>query len=179
MVTRRTVLGTALGALVTPAFAATAPADERTNARASGPPVESRTFTPGVVEFLRRPLASQLVTLNTKGDPQITVMWFRYEDGALLFTTTTRRIKFRNQQRDPRAAFSVVDPADMYRWVTVSGRLTIDDRDAPAFYRELAERYLRPEAFAGWKVRTEADGGMNDRTVLRLTPTRVRAMGLG
>ncbi|MCW5892408.1 MAG: TIGR03618 family F420-dependent PPOX class oxidoreductase [bacterium] len=177
MVTRRRVLGTALGALVTPPFAAAA--DERTNARASGPAVEGRSITPAVAAFLGRPLASQLVTLNTKGDPQITMMWFRYEDGGLLFTTTTKRIKFRNQQRDPRAAFCAADPADMYRWVTVTGTLSIDGRDPRAFYRGLAERYLAPDALAAWQARVAAEGGMDDRTVLRLTPKRVRAMGLG
>lgn len=178
MLTRRRVLGGALGALVTPPLAAVA-TDERTDARSRGPAVASRAITSAVATFLRRPLASQLVTLNTKGDPQITVMWFRYEEGALLFTTTTKRIKFRNQQRDPRAAFCVVDPADMFRWVTVSGTLSVDGRDARAFYRELAEHYLAPGAFAAWEARTTAEGGMNDRTVLRLAPKRVRAMGLG
>jgi PPOX class probable F420-dependent enzyme len=178
MLTRRTMLGTALGALVTPALAG-ADDDDRTNARPSGPAVESRTITPAVAAFLRRPLASQLVTLNTKGDPQISIMWFAFEDGGLLFTTTTKRIKYRNQQRDPRAAFCAVDPADMWRWVTVSGTLSIDPRDPRAFYASLAERYLAPDALAAWKARTEAEGGMNDRTVLRLTPKRVRAMGFG
>lgn len=177
-VTRRTMIGTALGALVTPALASAAEG-ERTRMRPRGPAVEGRSVTPAVAAFLRRPLASQLVTLNSKGDPQITVMWFRFEEGALLFTTTTKRIKFRNQQRDPRAAFCAVDPADMWCWVTVSGTLSVDPRDPRKFYRELAEHYLAPEALAAWQERTDKDGGMNDRTVLRLTPKRVRAMGLG
>ena len=90
--------------------------------------VASATFAPAVVAFLTQPLASQLVTLNPSGSPQITIMWFRYEDGALLFTTTTERVKFRNMQHDPRATFAVLYPANTYKWVIVSGTLFIRQR---------------------------------------------------
>ena len=62
---------------------------EKTTARPSRDTREGKTVTPADAEFLQRPLASQLVTVNPSGAPQLTVMWFRYEDGALLFTTTT------------------------------------------------------------------------------------------
>jgi PPOX class probable F420-dependent enzyme len=147
---------------------------EKMTARASREMREGKTLSSAEVEFLQRPLASQLVTVNPSGTPQLTVMWFRYEDGALLFTTTTDRVKFRNQQKDPRAVFSAVDPANMYKWVVVHGKLSIDNRDPAAFYRGLADHYLAGEALESWK-KTAA---MEKRTVLRLTPTKVRSMGL-
>jgi PPOX class probable F420-dependent enzyme len=131
------------------------------------------TFSPTVVEFLRRPLASQLVTINPSGSPQATIMWFRYEDGALLFTTTTDRVKFRNIQKNPSATLVVMDPANMYRWVVVNGKLSVDNRDPAAFYRGLAERYLDAESLTEWQKRA----GMDKRTVLKLTPTQIRTMG--
>jgi PPOX class probable F420-dependent enzyme len=134
---------------------------------------EAKTFASAEVEFLRRPLASQLVTVNPSGTPQVTVMWFRYEDGALLFTTTTDRVKFRNQQRDTRAVFSVVDPTDMYKWIIVHGQLSVDARDPAVFYRGLAEHYLVGEGLEAWRKRAT----MDKRTVLRLSPTKIRTMG--
>jgi PPOX class probable F420-dependent enzyme len=134
---------------------------------------EAKTFAPSVVDLLRHPLTSQLVTLNPNGTPQVTVMWFKYEDGALLFTTTTDRVKFRNHQRDPRAVFSVVDPTNMYRWVIVHGILSVDERDPAAFYRALAEHYLVGEGLSAWQQRAV----MDKRTVLRLTPIMIRTMG--
>jgi PPOX class probable F420-dependent enzyme len=131
------------------------------------------TFSPATVEFLRRPLASQLVTINPSGSPQATIMWFRYEDGALLFTTTTDRVKFRNIQKNPRATLVVTDPANMYRWVVVDGKLSVDNRDPAAFYRGLAEHYLDAESLAEWQKRA----GMDKRTVLKLMPTQIRTMG--
>lgn len=142
--------------------------------RASRATETSKTFSPAAVEFLQQPFASQLVTINPKGGPQVTVMWFKYEDGALLFTTTTDRIKFRNMQKDPRATLAVVDPANMYKWVIVDGKFSVDKRDPEAFYRGLAEHYLTGEALEAWKKTAQ----MENRTVLKLTPTQVRTMGL-
>ena len=50
---------------------------EKTSARPSRELREGKTFAAGEVEFLQRPLASQLVTVNPNGTPQLTVMWFR------------------------------------------------------------------------------------------------------
>lgn len=135
--------------------------------------IEPKTFPPAVVEFLQQPIASQLITINLDGSPQATVMWFKYENGALLFTTTTDRVKFRNMQEDSRAAFTVMDPTNMYKWVTVQGELSIDKREPAAFYRGLAEHYLMGDSLAAWKETAV----MDKRTVLKLTPTHIRAMG--
>ena len=147
---------------------------EKTTVRASRDTREGKTFTAADAEFLQRPLASQLVTVNPSGTPQLTVMWFRYEDGSLLFTTTTDRVKFRNQQKDARAVFSVVDPTNMYKWVVVHGKLSVDNRDPATFYRGLAEHYLAGDALEAWRKMTT----MDKRTVLRLTPAKVRTMGI-
>lgn len=182
----RTVIGIGMTAalLILPSFVRTAEgegkkamttaANEKTTARPARGTREGKAFVPGEVEFLQRPLASQLVTVNPSGTPQLTVMWFRYEDGALLFTTTTDRIKFRNQQKNGRAVLSVVDPTNMYKWVIVHGKLTVDNRDPAAFYRGLAEHYLTGDALDAWRKMTT----MDKRTVLRLTPTKVRSMGV-
>jgi len=135
--------------------------------------IEAKTFSPALVDFLQQPVASQLVTINPDGSPQVTVMWFKYEDGALLFTTTTDRIKFRNMQKDPRAVLTVMDPTDMYKWVNVHGKFSVDTRDPAAFYRGLAEHYLTGDSLAAWKEMAV----MDKRTVLKLTPTHIRAMG--
>jgi PPOX class probable F420-dependent enzyme len=131
------------------------------------------TFSPAVVAFLQRPLAAQLATLNPSGSPHQTIMWFRYEAGDFLFTITTDRVKFRNYQHDPRASLAIVAPENMWQWVIVNGRLSVDDRDPLAFYRSLAEHYLDEQKLAEWR-RTAV---LERRTVLRLTPRRRRAMG--
>lgn len=141
-------------------------------------PVSRETLTPetfptSVEDFLRQPLTATLTTVNPSGSPQITVMWYLYEKGDFLFTTLTGRVKFRNYQRDPRAAVAIVDPEDMFRYVIVNGALTVDDRDPVAFYRDLARHYLDDEGLKNWERGATTEG----RIVLRLTPTRRRIEG--
>ena len=155
------------------ATAANTNAEQEASVRPTRQVVTTTTFAPAVVEFLKRPLPAQLVTLNPSGSPQLTIMWFQYEDGALLFTTTTDRVKFRNYQNDPRATFAVLDPTNMYKWVIVNGTLSVDDRDPQAFYRHLAEHYFDEAGLAEWRKRAV----MERRTVLKLTPTQIRALG--
>lgn len=184
MLIRKTAVSAVLVAfLLTPLTAPDANAqDAQANAdraknggvmRSSRQIATSTTFSPAVAEFLQRPLGSQLVTLNPNGSPQVTIMWFKYENGALLFTTTTDRIKFRNQQKNARASIAIMDPANMYKWVIVSGKLSVDNRDPAAFYRGLAEHYLDETGLAEWRKTAV----MEKRTVLKLTPTQIRTMG--
>ena len=114
------------------------------------------------------------MTINPKGGPQVTVMWFKYEDGALLFTTTTDRIKFRNTEKDSACDACGRGPNQYVKWVIVDGKFSVDKRDPEAFYRGLAEHYLTGEALESWKKTAQ----MENRTVLKLTPTQVRSMGL-
>lgn len=55
----------------------------------------------------------------------------------------------------------------------VNGTLSVDTRDPLAFYRSLAEHYLDEQRLAEWR-RTAV---LERRTVLRLTPRRIRTMG--
>lgn len=92
-------------------------------------------------------------------------MWVKYENDALLFTTTMDCIKFRNMQKDPRVVLTVMDPANMYQWVAVHGKLSVDNRESAAFYQGLAEHYR--DSLAARKETAV----MDKRTVLQLTPT--------
>lgn len=137
-------------------------------------PAPTVSFTPAQEQFLSRPLVAHLATINRSGLPQLTVMWFKYEDGHLFFTTTTDRVKFRNVQRDPRGAVTIVDPDDMYRFVIVEGTFSVDERNPQEFYRGLARHYLGSARLAEW----EQTAQMANRTVLLLTPRRARIRGL-
>jgi hypothetical protein len=61
----------------------------------------------------------------------------------------------------------------MRKWVIVTGTLSVDNRDPLAFYLSLAEHYLDAKRLAEWR-RTAV---LERRTVLRLTPQRVRMLG--
>ncbi len=57
------------------------------------------------------------------GTPQVTPMWFDYEDGRFVFNTARGRVKARIMRRHPPVAFAIVDPANPYRYLQVRGRV--------------------------------------------------------
>jgi hypothetical protein len=61
----------------------------------------------------------------------------------------------------------------MRKWVIVTGTLSVDNRDPLAFYQSLAEHYLDEQKLAEWR----GTAVWERRTVLRLTPQRIRILG--
>jgi PPOX class probable F420-dependent enzyme len=84
-----------------------------------------------------------LATVNADGTAQQTLMWYELIGERILMNTAAGRVKERNLRRDPRASLCV---ADDWRFVTVSGRVTLDDDPevGQADIARLARRYLTP-----------------------------------
>lgn len=85
-----------------------------------------------------------LTTLMSDGSPQSHVMWIDHDGEYLLVNTEIHRQKFKNVQRDPRVAATIIDRTDSYSYVEVRGRVveTITGDKARAHIDELSERYL-------------------------------------
>ncbi len=85
-------------------------------------PIEAPALSPDVRAFLRLPLCATLATVDGDGSPRQAVIWFRLEDDdRVLLNSNAPRRWCTNLVRDPRAALSVIDPADPYRWVGLTG----------------------------------------------------------
>jgi PPOX class probable F420-dependent enzyme len=110
-------------------------------------------------------------TLRPDGSPHNTIVWVDAEDGVVTFNTAVGRAKERYLRTDPRAAITIVDPADAYRWVSVSGpaELTLDDADDQI--DRLAKKYLGQDTYP-WRNATE------QRIKVRIRPERVDSTGL-
>ena len=128
------------------------------------------TLTEAQRAFIREPYYAVVTTLRADGSPHSTVVWVHEEDGNILFNTAYPRRKPRELERDPRASVVVVDPADGYRWLAVSGPVTLTTDGANADINRLSHKY---------------DGrdyqGFNDRetrVTARLTPEKVHAYGV-
>jgi PPOX class probable F420-dependent enzyme len=59
------------------------------------------------------------------GSPQVTPMWFDYDEknDRFIFNTARGRVKDRVMKRRPKVAFSIQDPQNPYRYVQVRGRV--------------------------------------------------------
>jgi PPOX class probable F420-dependent enzyme len=115
------------------------------------------------LEFLEQPFVGVVTTLRADGSPHNTVVWIDVDDGKPSFNTALGRAKANHLERDPRAAVTVVDPNDPYKWLAIAGRaeLTTDGADEQidklAFKYEGRESFDRPAEQVRLKVRITPD----------------------
>ncbi|RSN19753.1 pyridoxamine 5'-phosphate oxidase [Amycolatopsis sp. WAC 04169] len=106
-------------------------------------------LTPDDLEFLRRPLHGFL----TVADGPVRPVWFEAtDDGTIQLFTPRESPKVRRLKNDPRASIIVAAPVgERERWVSVSGRVTVEPDGAHELAARLAERYwdLEDPAHAG------------------------------
>ncbi|MFD5249752.1 pyridoxamine 5'-phosphate oxidase family protein [Amycolatopsis sp. NPDC058340] len=106
-------------------------------------------LTPDDLEFLRRPLHGFL----TVADGPVRPVWFEAtDDGTVQLFTPRESPKVRRLANDPRASIIVAAPVgERERWVSVSGRATVEPGGAHELAARLAERYwdLEDPAHAG------------------------------
>ncbi len=91
-------------------------------------------------DFLAERRFAVLATIGEDCLPQQTVMWYELMDGYILMNTARNRVKDHHLQRDPRASVCIEDG---YRYITLAGRVTLDDNpeQAQAAIARLARRY--------------------------------------
>jgi PPOX class probable F420-dependent enzyme len=92
--------------------------------------------------FIRdNPFYAVVTTLRLDGSPHSTVVWVDERDGKVMFNTAYPRAKTRELEHDPRASVTVVDPNDGYRWLAVSGTVTLTTDGADADIDHLSRKY--------------------------------------
>jgi len=111
-------------------------------------PSSTAPLTDAARAFLALPLCATIATLDDDGAPRQAVVWYRLEaDDRILLNSNAPRRWCANLIRDPRVAMSVIDPADAYNWVGLTGvveEVVSDVERARDDIVSLAHRY-RPE----------------------------------
>ena len=91
---------------------------------------------------------AELATLMPDGSPQVTPVWFDYQDGVVRFNTAEGRRKVRNLQANPKLAMVIVDPSNPYRYLQIRGHPARSTKDgADEHIDALAKRYLNVEKY--------------------------------
>jgi PPOX class probable F420-dependent enzyme len=122
-------------------------------------------------QFLdENPYVGSVTTLRADGSPHATVVWVDVRDGKIGFNTARGRAKTRHLERDPRASLLVVDPADAYRWVAVSGPAELSDDGADEQIDKLAKKYVGADTYP-WRKPKER------RVSVWITPEKVASTG--
>jgi PPOX class probable F420-dependent enzyme len=120
-----------------------------------------------VVEFLQNPYLAILGTLSPAGWPQVTPVWFLYEDGYILINTSKGRAKLRNVELNPRISLTIVDPDDSYRYVQILGKVVKIDWEHGA--RDIDRLSMR---YRGYPHRYRPGDGPENRVTLFVKPIR-------
>jgi hypothetical protein len=89
-----------------------------------------------------------VATIGPNGEPQSNPVWFDWDGQYMRFSQTKTRQKYRNLQRDPRIAVSLVDPTNPYRYLEIRGRVVrIDDDPDNVFIDSMAKKYLNMDTY--------------------------------
>jgi general stress protein 26 len=120
--------------------------------------------------LLRTKIVAHVSLTEADGSLVTHVMWVDYDGEHILTSSPTQSYKSRALRQRPNIAISVVDPADPWRRLSISGRvIEIRDDVGLAFINKLSERYVgAPYPRTG------------PREIFVITPDKVRAfMGRG
>jgi PPOX class probable F420-dependent enzyme len=121
--------------------------------------------------FIRdNPFYAVVTTLRADGSPHATVVWVDEEDGKILFNTAYPRTKPRELEGDPRASVAITDPQDGYRWIAVSGPVTLRTEGADGDIDRLSHKY-DGVAYDGYKEH-------ETRVTALLTPEKIDSRGI-
>jgi PPOX class probable F420-dependent enzyme len=111
-----------------------------------------------------------LATVDAGCAPQLTEVWFLYEDDQLKLSLNTSRLKTRNLEARPQCSLFILDLNNPYRYVDVRGRARIEPDDDYAFAARVGTKY-------GSDLR-EHDGPGESRVVVTVEPQNVFAVDM-
>jgi PPOX class probable F420-dependent enzyme len=114
---------------------------------------------------------ASLVTIGGDGFPQVTEIWFLYEDGELKLSLNDSRRKTKNLVARPKCSLFILDLANPYRYLDVRGRARIEPDDDYAFARRVGAKYD-----ADLKVHDQPG---ESRVTVTIEPVNVYAVNMG
>jgi PPOX class probable F420-dependent enzyme len=82
-----------------------------------------------------------LATLARDGSPQLTEIWFLYEDGDLKLSLNSSRRKTKNLLERPACSLFILDLSNPYRYIDVRGRARFEPDDDYAFADRVGAKY--------------------------------------
>jgi PPOX class probable F420-dependent enzyme len=119
-----------------------------------------------LVDLLTGSTLGHVTVITPRGALLTHLMCVDYEDGRVLTSSRVGSAKGQALRADPRIAVSVVDRANPWRWVSVSGRVVeIRPDEGLAFIDKLSRRYTGRD----YMMRTM------DREIFVIEPERVRS----
>jgi len=103
-----------------------------------------------VHELVAKGPLAHLTTLNSKGGPQVTVVWVGIANDEFVLGHLAMHQKIKNIRRDPRVALSMLgdktNAQGLREYLVIYGDARVTEGGAVALLRGLARIYLGPNA---------------------------------
>ena len=113
---------------------------------------------------------AMLATIGQDGYPQVTALWFLFDDGTIKLSLNTTRQKVKNLRAHPECSFFILDKGNPYRTLEVRARAEITPDADYAFAKKLGAKY------GGADLSTNDRPG-ETRVVVSLQPIKVNTWG--
>ncbi|MGH7079727.1 MAG: PPOX class F420-dependent oxidoreductase [Acetobacteraceae bacterium] len=89
-----------------------------------------------------------LATTMADGSPQVTPVWFDYQNGRVRVNSAKGRVKTRNMKEGASVAVAIIDPDDPYRYIQIRGRIArVAEEGAAAHIDSLTRKYLGKDKY--------------------------------
>ncbi len=119
-------------------------------------------------DLLQSPFAT-LATIGPDGRPQLTEVWFLYDNGSVALSLNTDRQKTKNLQARPQCSLLILDLAVPQRYLELRGDAEVTPDDG-SFVAKVGKRY-------GFDL-VAYDGPSSERVVVRIVPRRINAVDM-
>ncbi|HUZ40541.1 MAG TPA: PPOX class F420-dependent oxidoreductase [Acidimicrobiales bacterium] len=119
-------------------------------------------------DLLESSVAS-LATIGPDGRPQLTVVWFLYDNDEVALSLNVTRQKTKNLVARPQCSLLILDPGVPERYLEIRGDVEVTPDDG-SFIEKVGKKYHTDlRAY---------DAPNDERVVVRIVPTRVNAVDM-
>ena len=120
------------------------------------------------MDLLQSSVAS-LATIGPDGRPQLTEVWFLFEDGSVALSLNSSRQKTKNLIARPQCSLLILDLAVPQRYLEIRGDAEVSPDDG-SFVQRVGSKYeVDLHAF---------DQPSDQRVVVRIVPERINAVDM-
>jgi PPOX class probable F420-dependent enzyme len=143
-------------------------------AQTSDASVLPQPFPGHIRDFLDDLRYATISTIDPDGRPRQAVVWYTVEGDEIVINSAIGRRWPTNLARDPRLSFTVIDAADQYRWVGLTGtvRTITDWATTQADIAGMARRYHAHEPGEAERIIRERFE-RQDRITFRFSPRSI------
>lgn len=130
-----------------------------------------------IEKFLKAPRFAVVGTNRMNGPPQLTPVWYLYENQKLYVSMFVESAKYKNLRRDPRASVCIAGDNPDARAVIFSGQVELFHDDGETWIKDimwkLVRRYYNSDEEANSYM--ESDSNSGDSALAVLSPDRIIA----